>query len=140
MSAMAPDAIEISRVYMRRTGDTAADRTLRAGDTHDLVVEWTAGPTANAALGAAGSVSLEVITRIVNANALTGAGNPLTNSAGLAATETDGENRVGTYEFPVNIPGGVGHLVPGNTYETCARIFAGPRISFAECLFSCTGP
>ena len=135
-----PNAVQISRVYMRRTGDTAADQTLRAADDHDLVVEWTAGPIANRALGAVGSVSVEVITRIVNTNVLVGGANPLTNSAAIATTETDGENRVGTFEFPIKIPGAIGHLVPGNTYKTCARIFAGPRISFTECLFSCTGP
>jgi hypothetical protein len=84
----------------------------------EIVVEWAAGRAQNVALGTAGDVEIQVVTRDVNTG-----GNIGVMSPAAIGTATDGGAHDGIYEqVVVSLGGGGWGGVAGNMYETIARL------------------
>jgi hypothetical protein len=130
---MEPNAIEIRRIYTRREGDLVPDQTLRESDNNQIVVEWEAGATANAALTTAGDVKLEIFTRDLVDNTDVAA-LCLTRDAGTEIDlNTDGDSRNGTYEYAHTVTSAT-DFDTDHTYEITASLLRpNSTVSFAVC-------
>lgn len=133
---MEPNEIVIRRVFVRPRGQLAMDDTLDPAAANEIVVEWEAGATANAALTGPGDVRLEIFTRALTTNANVAALTLTRNAGTEIKLSTDGSSRHSTYEYKHPVPKATA-FDTDHTYEITASLLRpNSTVSFASCMCS----